>query len=73
MEINDRLSELLFLLYLILTEYESKAGYSITNILYNVNPLFLILYKIVYIFNFNISYVYRYYLIRYNSLLPLEQ
>ena len=48
MEINDRLSELLFLLYLILTEYESKAGYSITNILYNGNPLFLILYKIVY-------------------------
>jgi hypothetical protein len=73
MEINDRLSELLFLHYLILTEYESKAGYSITNILYNVNPLFLILYKSVYIFCFNISYVYRYYLIRYNSLLPLEQ
>ena len=73
MEINDRLSELLFLHYLILTEYESKAGYSITNILYNVNPLFLKLYKSVYIFYFNISYVYRYYLIRYNSLLQLEK
>lgn len=34
MEINDRLPGLLFLHYIILTEYESKAGYSITHVLY---------------------------------------